>query len=535
MNQSELRQKTCLRFCTITGWCFSRALSNCSQSSFTGEPFLTKIRRRSGSLIPQVIYRNRLMLASDSSTPDCASARSQVTAKLTFVVVLSELVLITLTWRLWTGASSFPAVPLIPNLSWNSTLATVSASGYLFVLAALLFLSGLEWKFPRTHEVMFPLSHSRTGTLRQFVTWLSLLLGVLITLINQHLLQAWHWFFLLCLLQLAMFSKSYRATGMLRFTIAAVYLSSAVSRFTPEIEASMTGEIVAALLRIIGKPLAAQDPSLVRGLCIMLTAGEFLAGLVLIFSRSPRLILGCTTVLHLSLLAALGPWGLNHYPAVLCWNISFLLIISAIISSESTLRRCAAHPCDTAPESSSARKRTDSARLTGTRIQAKSAILMTVFLFGFPASGLFGIADNWLSWQLYSSRPEVFRLFVRADSISQLPLSLQPFVGPPEPLDDWCPVRIDRWSLSETGAPIYPEDRFQFAVIEAVAGELRVAEPENVSADDATSSNENDRLKIIVEFPERICWWRRTTETYSGALGLRELHRQLRQRTFLIR
>jgi hypothetical protein len=322
---------------------------------------------------------------------------------------------------------------------------------------------------------------------------------------------------------------------MLRYTIAAVYLSSAVSRFTPEIEASMTGEIVAALLRMIGKPLAAADPSTVRVLCLLLTAGEFLAGLVLICSHSAGLIIGCTTVLHLSLIAALGPWGLNHFPAVLCWNISFLLIISVIMWSESTLRRCAGLPCDAAPESSSERKRTDPARPPSPRIQTKSAILMSVFLFGIPASGLFGIADNWLSWQLYSSRPEVFRLFVRSDVVDRLPLSLQPFVGPTEPLDDWCPVRIDRWSLSETGAPIYPEDRFQFAVIEAAIVALRAAESENISAENATSPNEDDRLKIVVEFPERVCWWRRTTQTYSGSLGLQELHRQLRQRTFLIR
>ena len=116
-----------------------------------------------------------------------------------------------------------------------------------------------------------------------------------------------------------------------------------------------------------------------------------------------------------------------------------------------------------------------------------------------PLSGLFGIADNWPSWQLYSPRPDVVRLYIDEVSVGQLPEHVQPFVGQPAPLDRWCPVRLDRWSLATTRAPLYPEDRFQLTVVRAVLQNVPKA-----------------AVRITIESAESSAWWHRTTREINS-------------------
>jgi hypothetical protein len=103
---------------------------------------------------------------------------------------------------------------------------------------------------------------------------------------------------------------------------------------------------------------------------------------------------------------------------------------------------------------------------------------------------------------LYSPRPEVLQVFVHVDAKDQLPESVQSSIGSPLPLDDWCPVRIDRWSLEQTYSAIYPEDRFQLAVAAKLVDSLQNAED----------------LRAVLKSPGIPDWWNRhETEFADGA------------------
>ncbi|MCP4509987.1 MAG: hypothetical protein GY826_26725, partial [Fuerstiella sp.] len=149
------------------------------------------------------------------------------------------------------------------------------------------------------------------------------------------------------------------------------------------------------------------------------------------------------------------------------WNAFFLIAVPTLFTD--------IRPQDAKPSPASVRLR----------------IIAAVIVL-FPLSGLFGIADNWPSWQLYSTRSDVVRLYIDEVSVGQLPEHLQPFVGQPEPLDRWCPVRLDRWSLATTRAPIYPEVRVQLTVVRALL--------ENVPA---------AAVQITVESAQSPAWWHR--------------------------
>ena len=103
---------------------------------------------------------------------------------------------------------------------------------------------------------------------------------------------------------------------------------------------------------------------------------------------------------------------------------------------------------------------------TGQRWRFRAAIL---FVWLFPLSGLFGIADNWPAWQLYSTRPETWTLRIKETDVHFLENHIQQHVSGPAPLDDWVVVRLDRWSLAETDSPLYPQGRFQKEVIHRVS------------------------------------------------------------------
>src|SRR5690606_21635833 len=48
------------------------------------------------------------------------------------------------------------------------------------------------------------------------------------------------------------------------------------------------------------------------------------AGVGLLFKPLRRTALILAAVMHATLLACLGPWGMDHQPAVLLWNVGFL-------------------------------------------------------------------------------------------------------------------------------------------------------------------------------------------------------------------
>jgi hypothetical protein len=193
--------------------------------------------------------------------------------------------------------------------------------------------------------------------------------------------------------------------------------------------------------------------------------------------------------MHLSLLAALGPFGLGHHPAVLLWNLHLLLLVPLLALT--------APACRLYPHSVSA---------------AVRAYLPAALHWLFALSGLFGIADNWPSWQLYSSRPESWQLWIRRDQAARLPDNLQPWLSRTV-VDGWQPLSLERLSFAATSSPLVPEDRFQAAVIEAFLQTM------------PTSTD----FQIRITEPHQFRWWQRRERRI---FTLQQLHEE--QARFLL-
>ena len=66
--------------------------------------------------------------------------------------------------------------------------------------------------------------------------------------------------------------------------------------------------------------------------------------------------------------------------------------------------------------------------------------------------------------QICSARTSRAKLEISPSDIEKLPKALQPFLSVQAAHDGFQALDLNRWSLITTGAPIYPEDRFQFGV-----------------------------------------------------------------------
>lgn len=352
------------------------------------------------------------------------------------LLLLAEVLLIAATWPLWTTIHRFPAVPLLAVFCDVPVIIDQCCTFVLClsaVAACIAIARGRKTELP-------PQSLMTSGRCIVPGLLISILSGCFLALLNQHRLQPWHWLFLLILVQ-ALLLQAETRLALFRLTLASIYVFAAASRWGPDVDSGMSRQVLTVLLKAIDGESLLRNSSFVLGCCIAMSAVEFLTGVFLLTLRFRRLGIAAAIGMHATLIFSLSPWGLNHHLGVLVWNAFLLLAVPVLFAAQST----------------------PSPIFHGIMKTSRGTVL-AVFVVLFPLLGFFRVADNWLSWQVYSPRPEVVRVYVHEEFADNLPSDLRSFVGRPAPLDVWCPVRIDQWSLTAIGVPIYPEDRVQLAV-----------------------------------------------------------------------
>ncbi|MEZ6058748.1 MAG: hypothetical protein R3C19_00130 [Planctomycetaceae bacterium] len=388
------------------------------------------------------------------------------------VAALFLLLLISVTWPLWFGTDNFPTVPLLSSLRHVAPAADRAVAVIFFAAVVTIVVK------PETDR-----SKAAFGS-----NVAAIVSGIVLCVLNQHRLQPWNVLFLL-MATIHVVIKPPHRIRVCRVTVAMIYICAALSRFGPRIDEGVSRQILDLGLNAIGLARLNQSPLLIRWTCAGMSVIELIAGLLLLTNRFRIFGVVLAMAIHATLLLSLSPLGLNHNTGVLLWNAFFLTLLPMLRERDSR------------PETEAVRSAPAMPML------ARIALVIVVV---FPLSGLFGIADNWPSWQLYSPRPEVLRIFVRSDAIGELPDFVKTFVGDPAPLDMWCPVRIDRWSLEATGAPIYPEDRFQLGVAQWLARHLK--DPGSIRAE--------------LDAPERPLWWKRQHVTYADSAQVQQAAQQ---------
>ncbi|MCA9215193.1 MAG: hypothetical protein KDB27_19125 [Planctomycetales bacterium] len=391
------------------------------------------------------------------------------------VVLAGFWALVVATLPLWIGGTSFPAVPFVEVLVHIPIWVDQS------LLAALAIASlWTVWKQRRTAPRM-----------------LTVAFLVAMILLNQHRFQPWAYLTAVQLVVLS--SKDHRLSfRLLRMVCVAVYLFSAISKVDHVFFHHLGERLVDTSFDLLGMNPHLMAVENKRWMVWALPLGEFLVGLGLCWPYSRQWAVGLAIVLHATLFTILGPFGLNHHVGVLMWNVLFAVEVVLLFGFKL--------PSD------------DEVEPETRGIFDRIAVAICALCCALPVFEITGSFDHWPAWSLYSDRREIVELLVENDEAVKLPGVLIRHLGPPQPFQSWRRLYLEQYSLDETRAPIYPEDRFQIAVAAQIVRDYDLG-------------NEDGRIKLIVrELPNRRTG-ERTTAEYVGRKGIQESLQRFRLNT----
>ncbi len=325
-------------------------------------------------------------------------------------VAASGLLLVLATGPLWKPQTVFPRIPL---LSFFRT--TPRHLDWLALGTALAGLAAITSAGPRR-------AIGRWGA-ALFLAALALLV-----LTDQHRLQPWAYQFA-CLALLLAFLPAGEAIAWSRLLVVSIYFYSALSKLDASFVEAGGGAIGDGLFRVLHLAGNAVPHAAHRALGGLLPIAELLLAAGLTLKRFRRVALGASLAMHGFLIAALGPWGADHQPAVLMWNAFFIVQNLILFGWAGDRSQCVASEFGAASPG-----------------RAAVRIAATIVLF-FPATMSIGWCDAWPGWAVYATGSERMRVYVDAFDRDRLPAEVRSYVEPPRFRDDRCLVRIDRWSL----------------------------------------------------------------------------------------
>jgi len=260
---------------------------------------------------------NRKSIHSLSKTTH-ADSHDRRFALFTMFWTIAAIILIGLTWRLWTGVSTFPKVPLL------ETLISVPLFADWIAMALLMF--SVSWMISSAVSETWRPTQSYRATKPRTAASIFLAAMLCLFLLNQHRLQPWAWQFSLYAVLMAVLGKPRDVIFSARWVTASIYLYSAVGKFDYQFIYGLGGRLAKTLTKTIG--VAGEE--WLNSAALAMPIFELLVAVLLISVRTRKIGVVMAVVFHGALIATLGPWGLNHHTGVLVWNLFFLLLTATL-------------------------------------------------------------------------------------------------------------------------------------------------------------------------------------------------------------
>lgn len=371
------------------------------------------------------------------------------------------LLLVAVTYPLWMDQTTFPAIPVFEQLCAVPGVVDVALFGVL-----LAVLVGIQCVGPQ----------SRWSS----SLWIAssvVLIGCF--LLNQHRFQPWAYQFAVLGLIFALVPP--RTARQLTMWISlSIYFYSAISKLNPSFVHELGSDFLLTFGSIVGMSLSADQLATWKWLALGFPLFELLAFVLLLIPRTRKLGVIAACAMHVGLILVLGPLGLSHSWGVLLWNAFFLTQAILLFGF---------------PEPT---EEVEPATMGTLRLRVAQVICGGVILF--PVLELAGLGDPWPSWGLYASHVGRTHLFLSRHAVDRLPSPLPTYVETEASDDLFVPVRLEKWSLETTGAPIYPGQRFSFAVARAFINHTDTA----------------NATRLVLESPAGRLEDEREADTFSG-------------------
>ncbi len=326
------------------------------------------------------------------------------------------------TWKLWLPVFDATAYPVVP-------LAGPQATPWILTGASVIVFVGLV-----------------TAIIGRRLAWWIVAAGLAVSfLLDQHRLQPWAYQLSILALLFATMKGDPLRRWMIPFA-ASVYIYSAAGKFDYQFAYTVGQDFLSAIFGVVGGLPESFDKSDRAAMTMFFPAVELAAGIACLF-RKVRPIAGVVLIgMHATLIGILGPWSLDHSHGVLVWNVAL-----AFQAYWWMVRGWSDHKSDSLIPSSS----------------KASFVAVTVVIFAMiaPLGERRGLWDHWLSWSLYSPHTSRVDVQLHVSATEKLTTAQQKFLEADDDGDGWRTFSIPKWSLTGRGVPVYPQSRYQLALV----------------------------------------------------------------------
>lgn len=388
--------------------------------------------------------------ANDSRERGVRPVNGTAVRQTTLLLALSGIfawLLIFATRQLWFGTIDFPTIPLLSIGKQIPTFVQLILALGLLAAASLWISPIAKWR--KQASLTFALC------------------GVSLVICDQHRLQPW-----LCqLIILSVFHCMLPPSQFVRFArllLISIYVFSAASKFDYLFVQTLGQQFLDTLVAYSGISPDTIPATWRPWLALLFPAGELLTGICLLPTAARRIAGIAGVVLHLLLLAILGPMGLSHSLGVLTWNLMFVgqLMLLFVIwpdSAEASSPVSIQHA-----RTQAGTDQMDADDPTNPSVINRYCGWWATLILLLPLLEPLGLYDHWPAWQLYAPRNSRARMFVLEKVLEQLPQEFgKQLVA--EPGSPWIEIDLQNLTLDRRNVPIYPQARYQLGLALAIA------------------------------------------------------------------
>lgn len=319
---------------------------------------------------------------------------------------------IILSYNLWITGRSFPLLPLVDFLLFQSHIINYLL---IFLLVALLSINIFLYK--------------------RIINLLIIFLLIVLLVADQNRWQPWVYLYFLMLLPFGIgknTNHSVNAFPYLQIILIGVYAWSGIHKLNPNFINGIFPEILTKLFWFTDSNLI--DAIKPVGYLIPATEIAIAIGLWTPKFRNKAV---CAAILsHIFILFYLSPFGINSNSVVYPWNLAMMgLVPLSFYHAREEIKILSSD-------------QTSWYNLVG-------ALLIWIM----PFFNFFGLWDSYLSFSLYSGKINAFYIVIADDELSKIDGRLKKYFLHIEGLHGGEIIDINKWSMEELNVPFYPETR----------------------------------------------------------------------------
>jgi uncharacterized membrane protein YphA (DoxX/SURF4 family) len=254
--------------------------------------------------------------------------------------------------------------------------------------------------------------------------------------------------------------------------IASVYIYSAAGKLDFQFTHTVGQDFLNSIASVFGGMPDHIGAETRATLTLLFPITELIAGFAILIPVTRRMAGGLVMMMHLGLVAILGPWSLDHSMGVLVWNLA-LFVQAYLLFVKNTEE---VSPQQTSP--------------WYVRFVIGAAICL-------PMLERTGHWDHWLSWALYAPHTSGVDVEIHESEADKLDTRIQPLLA--ESVDGWRRLSLSKMSLELRAVPVYPQGRYQLGLAIAIAKKHGINEGIRAnlrSTSDRTSGKRNRTLML---------------------------------------